>query len=227
MGTAGNINPRYTLDIFRGKTKGTRNLLSGFGEYDIIKGLTYKMSYTRDFSSINNYRYTAANTTLGTTVENPSTLVARNDTGESILWENTLTYDRSIGKHRFTLLGGFSRQQDRTRALQGSAQDVPFNGDDATLFLNNGLATTSQIAAGDEGSLKRFQSYFGRLMYAYDDKYLLSATIRRDGATAYNFSGSQRSATFPSVGIGWILSKEKFMENSGVDFLKLKASWAN
>ncbi len=225
LGTAGNVNPRYTLDIFRGKTNGTRSVTSGFAEYDIAKGLTAKTSYSRDFYSINNFQYTAANTSLGTTTQNPSRLTNSNSTGESILWENTLTYDKTIGDHRFTILGGFSRQQDQAKAVKASAENVPFNGDDSTLYLNLGTATTGQYAVGEEGSKSRYQSYFGRLNYAFADKYLLSATIRRDGTTAYNFSGDQKSATFPSVGIGWVLSKEKFMEKSGFDFLKLKASW--
>ncbi|OYU80292.1 MAG: SusC/RagA family TonB-linked outer membrane protein [Flavobacterium sp. BFFFF1] len=225
LGTAGNINPRYTLDIFRGKTKGTRTLMSGFAEYDIIKGLTYKMNYSRDYTSVDNYQYTAENTGLGTGIVNPSKLTNRHDTFESILWENTLNWTKEIGKNRITVLAGYSRQQDRSLALRGSAQDVPFNGDDSTLYLNLGTPVTIEFPDGEEGNKSRLQSYFGRFQYAFDDKYLLNATVRRDGSSAYNFSGDQRSATFPSVGLGWVVSKESFMNNSGVDFLKLKASW--
>ncbi|RYZ91538.1 MAG: SusC/RagA family TonB-linked outer membrane protein, partial [Proteobacteria bacterium] len=121
---------------------------------------------------------------------------------------------------------GASQQQNSTKALRASAQNVPFNGDDSTLFLNLGSATTQEpLPAGEEGYKVRFQSYFGRIQYAFDDKYLINATVRRDGASIYSVDGDVRTATFPSVGIGWVLSKESFMQDTGIDFLKLKASW--
>jgi TonB-linked SusC/RagA family outer membrane protein len=225
LGTAGNINPRYTLDIFRGKTKGTRTLMSGFAEYDIIKGLTYKLNYSRDYTSVDNYQYSSEHINLENGSPTQSKLTNRHDTFENVLWENTLTWTKEIDKHRIVLLAGYSRQQNRTFAIRGAAENVPFNGDDSTLYLNLGTPTTIEFPDGDEASKTRMQSYFGRLQYAYNDKYLLNATIRKDGTSAYNFSGNQRSATFPSVGLGWIISKESFMDNSGIDFLKLKASW--
>lgn len=221
----GNINPRMTLDLFRGKTKGTRTLLSGFAEYDVIEGLTYKLNYSRDFSSVNNYQYTPEFTPLGTTTVRPSKLINRNDTSENILFENTLTYTKSFDKHRIVVLAGYSQQQNQSKALRGQAENVPFNGDDSTLFLNLGTPSTIEFLDGEEGLKTRFQSYFGRLQYAFDDKYLLNATVRRDGTSTYNFDGDQKFATFPSIGVGWVVSKENFMESSSITFLKLKASW--
>ncbi|NUY82211.1 TonB-dependent receptor [Flavobacterium sp. MAH-1] len=221
LGDAGNQNPRQTLDLFRGKSKGTRTLMSGYGEYDIIKGLTFKMSYSRDVSDVFSYTYTPEFTSFTGTLQ-PSKLTNTAVETESVLWENTLTYDREIGKHRFTLLGGYSRQQDRSFTFTGSKLNVPFFGDDSSLYLSNSTTGADVTSTGDK---VRYQSYFGRLNYAFDDKYLLSATVRRDGASAYNFDGDQKTATFPSVGLGWIISKEGFMANSGLDFLKLKGSW--
>lgn len=225
---AGNVNPRLSIDNFRGKTKGTRTLLAGFGEFDIIKNkeLTFRLSYSRDFSSVNNFQYTREFTPLGSVTVTPSKLINRNDTGDNVLWENTLTWTKSFDKHRITALLGYSREQRVTKALRASAENVPFDGDDSTLFLNLGTSTSQEpILAREEGSRVRFQSYFGRVQYAFDDKYLINATVRRDGASAFNFDGSQKSATFPSVGLGWIVSEESFMANSKINFLKFKASW--
>ena len=218
-------NPRATLDFFRGKSKGTRTLISGFGEIDLIKELTFKTSYSRDFGNVNNYTYTPEYFVTNSQRSENSILTKRNDTDEKLLWENTLTFTKEIDKHRFVVLAGYSIQQNSTTAFRAAAQDVPFYGDDSTLHLNLGTAVTSAMPDNEEGSKTRFQSYFGRLQYAFDDKYLLNATVRRDGTSAYNFNGDQRSATFPSIGIGWIISEENFMANSGFDFLKLKASW--
>lgn len=227
LGTAGFMNPRFKMDIFRGKTKGTRTIMSGFAEYDIIKGLKFRTNYSRDYRTVNNYQYTAENVAPGfdpdTTPETPSQLTSRFDSFESILWENTITWEKSIDKHRFTVLGGFSRQQDTGFNLTGSKQGVQFFGDDSTLYLNLGSSGTDNVSSS--GTKTRFQSYFARVQYAFDDKYLLNATVRRDGTSVYRFGDDQQSATFPSVGAGWIVSRESFLQNSGIDFLKLKASW--
>ncbi len=223
LGSAGDANPRFTLDNFRGKSQGTRTLLSGYGEYDLIDGLTFRMSYSRDLNDVKSYTYSPQFASLGTGIEQNSRLTNTLIGSESILWENTLTYDRSFGKHRIVALAGYSRQQDRGTTFTGSKENVPFNGDDSTLYLS--LSDDGSDVVSSTGTKGRLQSYFGRIQYAFDDKYLLNATIRRDGTSAYNFNGDQKSATFPSVGIGWILSEESFLENSGIDFLKLKASW--
>lgn len=230
LGTAGNNNPRFVLDNFRGKTENSRTIVNGFGEYDIIANeLTFKLSYSRDFKTTDKYEFTPEFTTLGTTTLNPSKLIKTNEQRENILVENTLTWTKTFNKHRFVLLAGASREKRTENFMSFSVLDVPFNGDDSTLYLNLGNPATLDNLLDDDGDVEgndtRFQSYFGRLQYAYDDKYLLNATVRRDGASVYNFDGDQKTATFPSIGIGWVISKEAFMANSGIDFLKLKASW--
>lgn len=230
LGQVGNKNPRRTLDLYRGKTKTSRTITSGFAELDLIKGLTFKSNLSRDFRNVSSYVYNAENNPLGATPAGgaleKSKLVNTATNYESTLWENTLTWTKQFNKHRIVLLGGFSRQQDNNRTVNAQAQGVPFNGDDSTLFLNLGtIVANDALESGTEGYKKRLQSYFGRLQYAYDDKYLINATIRRDGSSQYFYDNAQQSATFPSVGIGWVVSKENFMQNSGIDFLKLKASW--
>ncbi|PHK29418.1 hypothetical protein VF13_40190, partial [Nostoc linckia z16] len=218
-------NPRATLDFFRGKSETTRSIVSGFAEIDILEGLTFRMNYSRDFTDYFSYAYTPEYFVTPSQKSDISQLSNTIDRKESILWENTLTYTKDIQKHRFTLLAGFSRQQDKWRQNFATATDVPFNGDDSTLYLNLGSQAATSPDGVVRGSRTRFQSYFGRLQYAYDNKYLLNATVRVDGSSVYNFDGDQKSATFPSVGAGWVISNEQFMANSGVDHLKLKASW--
>lgn len=229
LGTAGNNNPRMTLDLFRGKSISTRTLLSGFAELDILKSLTYKASLSRDYLVNGSYTYSPEFTTLGTTTVNPSKFTKRDGTIDDLLFENTLTFTKDFGKNRVVLLGGASRQTTKSTNSAFSVEGVDFYGSDETLYLDLGnpasLVNLFENDNGAQGNEIRFQSYFGRVQYAYNDKYLLNATVRRDGASVYNFDGNQKSATFPSVGIGWVISKENFMANTGVDFLKLKASW--
>lgn len=219
-------NPRATLDFFRGKTKGTRTIMSGFFEGDILSNLTYKLSYSRDFSSINNYEYRPKYHVSGSQQRLNSRLTNKNDTFENLLMEQTLTWTKEFGEHRVVVLGGFSREEREGKTLRASAENVPFNGDDSTLFLNLGTPVGDRIDDYAEGSRTRYQSLFGRIQYAYMDKYLLNATVRRDGSSVYNFDGNQKSAIFPSIGAGWIISKENFMaENTTISFLKIKGSW--
>lgn len=227
LGTAGDNNPRMMLDIFRGKTAITRSLLGGFAEYDVFKNLTYKVNLSRDYETSSSYIYTPEYTPLASSIVRNSKLIKNDATRENFLTENTLTWTKSFDKHRIVALAGASRESRKTRNSSFSVIDVPFYGSDETLYLNLGNSLTDLLAdnPGDQGSETRFQSYFGRVQYAYDDKYLFNATVRRDGASVYNFNGNQKSATFPSVGLGWVISKEDFMQNSGLDFLKIKGSW--
>lgn len=231
LGTAGNNNPRMSLDLFRGKSIGTRTLLSGFAEIDILKSLTFKTSLSRDYNVFSSYVFTPEFNPIGAdpNLLIPSRLTKNDGNRDDLLFENTLTFTKEFGKNRVVLLGGGSRQITKSRNSAFRVEDVPFDGSDSTLYLNLGSqGTLLNLFENDNGAMGdeiRLQSYFGRLQYAYDDKYLLNATIRRDGYSSYNFDGNQRSATFPSVGLGWVVSNEGFMNNSGVDFLKFKASW--
>lgn len=227
LGTAGDNNARMMLDLYRGKTNITRTLLGGYAEYDVLKDLTYKVNISRDFETSSAYIYTPEFMPLTSAILRNSKLIKNDATRDNLLTENTLTWTKSFDKHRIVALAGASRESRKTRNTSFSVIDVPFFGSDETLYLNLGNSLTDLLAdkPGDQGSETRFQSYFGRVQYAFDDKYLFNATVRRDGASVYNFDGNQKSATFPSVGLGWVISKEKFMENLGVDFLKIKGSW--
>src|SRR5690606_7605921 len=110
-----------------------RILLSGFAEYDIIEGLTFKTNYSVDDWNENSFEYTPEYFVSNTQKSDQSLLTNRNDTKQSILWENTLTWTKEFGKHRVVVLGGYSIQQNRGRSLRAAANDVPFNGDDSTL----------------------------------------------------------------------------------------------
>ena len=137
------------------------------------------------------------------------------------LWENTLTYQKSFGKHDITLLGGFSQEERISSGITGFTNEVEFIEDDASLFLDLGNVDNERV--DDFGTRVRFQSLFFRAQYKFDNKYLLNATIRNDQAS--QFPEDNNSEIFPSIGAGWIISNEDFMENSLFNNLKLKASY--
>lgn len=132
--------------------------------------------------------------------------------------ENTLNYDKAFGKHSIQALVGQSYRQGNALFRQSSSQGftMPYYP-----VIDNG---TSRSSKGSEYE-STLSSYFGRVNYNYDDRYLLSATLRRDGSS--KFAPGNRFGYFPSVAAGWKISSEKFwnVPQSAVSLLKLRGSW--
>lgn len=145
----------------------------------------------------------------------------RRDNPVQYVLTTTADYKKSLGNHTFKLLAGyeeFSQQVDnfRLRADGFESNDFP--------YIN--LAPVGQISATNSTLRERaLQSYFGRFTYDFDGKYLFNATMRRDGSSRFN-SGF-RWGNFPSVALGWVVSRENFMEslNPTLTFMKLRASY--
>ncbi|MDR0863971.1 MAG: TonB-dependent receptor [Candidatus Symbiothrix sp.] len=134
------------------------------------------------------------------------------------VWTNTLNYSFSRNKHAVNLLAGMEQKESSGRWMDGKREDYIIE-DESYRYLNNGDG--KQLNNGS-GHLVRMRSYFGKINYAYDDRYLFSATVRNDATS--RFGG--KAATFPALTAGWRISNEKFMENVLIfDDLKLRASW--
>lgn len=213
-------NPAYLLHIYNDKTSTLRVLGNVQATLRILNGLEYKFNYGIDKSTSERnstiYPNVTDRTPLGAYVQN-------NLEATSSLLEHYLTYDKNIGLHGFNLLGGFSYQKfnfsgtsfgTRDIAQQGSGVDPEYNpGYSGTPTTPNGYAQENEL-----------QSFFGRLDYNYDKKYLFTASLRADGST--RFGENNKYGYFPSFALGWVISKEKFMSTSDViSDLKLRASW--
>lgn len=131
--------------------------------------------------------------------------------------ENTLSYTKAIQKHSFGGLAAIVFQKNNWE--QSYVERIGFSGSAVT--IPDGGATVA--AASAEISAKANQSYLGRLNYAYDDKYLLTANFRADNSS--NFGPGHRWGYFPSFSAGWRISKEKFFHTNVVNDLKLRAGW--
>lgn len=132
--------------------------------------------------------------------------------------ENLLTYNKRFGLHTVSALLGHSIIGYDTENLTASKQGFPTN----NIYEQDG-GTKNPNTAGNAGAY-RLQSFFGRLQYDYDNKYLFEFNIRRDGSS--RMPKAHRYATFPSVSLGWVFTSEKFMEQqSKWMFGKLRFSW--
>jgi TonB-linked SusC/RagA family outer membrane protein len=154
---------------------------------------------------------------------NRNTLRVRKDDFYHWVFDAFLTYDKTFAeKHAVKLTLGTTAEEEQNDFLEGTRNNVPEN---SNLFsLNNGEQGTD-IARSELSDKRRLRSYFARLNYDFDSKYLLTATIRRDGSSVFA-NNTEKWGNFPSVGIGWLISNEDFLKESNfVNTLKLRASW--
>ena len=143
-------------------------------------------------------------------------------------WENTLSYTRQIHQHHITLLAGTSAQENTSTGLGVTYKGLPVNNyQDASMNFNlpevtNGIA--NRPGYGYENQVYRLSSYFGRVVYDYAGRYLLTAILRVDGSS--RFGSNNKYGKFPSASIGWIPSMESFWpENRIVSYLKIRGSY--
>ena len=221
LGFGNFANPAATIEYNNNVTQGLNTLANIYAEITPMKDLSIKTSFTLDGKTTQNRDYTPEYWVSVTQNDTLSHLSKSNTTQFNYTFDNTVNYNKVFGEHRVNVMGGLSYVQFRNNGLSASTSRVPYF-TESTLYLSNG--SIDDLSANDWGSLIRSSSYFGRVFYSFRDRYLLTATFRRDGSST--FPKEERWGNFPSVGIGWIASEESFMD--GVDlfnFLKVKASW--
>jgi len=142
------------------------------------------------------------------------------DKYSNVLWENFASYNTSVKDHEFTVLAGMSFEDYKHPNYYLKSQ-MPKEGD-AYAYHDYSVEKNTNRVGGTWDELTKI-SYFGRLSYNYLNKYMLEATIRRDGASVLP-EGNQWG-NFPSVSVGWNISEESFWNIDAIDLLKLRASW--
>lgn len=214
----GAFNPLIRREIYKDYTTNNRILANISPSVEIIKGLTYKVNLGIDYSTAERVIQNIPNAIpleIGT-------LNLSNYSNNNTLLENTLTYRFKISDHDFNVMAGHSYQKLMLTSRGWYYQNFPLNGIEPQYQIPAAGAanqTTTIVANKNE-----LQSWFGRLNYDFQDKYLLTATLRADGSS--KFGANNTYGFFPSVAAGWNISKESFMENiSTINNLKLRASW--
>jgi TonB-linked SusC/RagA family outer membrane protein len=217
-GQTNQLNPVAVANLTKDKIKNTRLLANTYAEYSLFDGLSYRLSLATD---INNYRrdYYRPTNLPTSSVVGPSVATGFSNTNQFTNWlaENTLNYSKIFGVHKINAVVGYSAQKEIQDRSTQTANNFPT---DAVTTLNAG-----QIASGSS-TLQEWSllSVLARAQYSYDGKYLLSASVRRDGSS--RFGKNNKWGTFPSVSAGWIVSNEKFFENQKfISNLKIRASY--
>jgi TonB-linked SusC/RagA family outer membrane protein len=188
-----------------------------FLEATIIPGLTFKTMPGLTASFFDTRTWSPKND-LQPSPQTESYLGESYNKNISWNWDNFLTYDRYFGESHLTVLAGTSAQSSTFNTMNGNISGFA---SDVTQQLNNG--TIQQNVGGTESEWSLF-SLIGRINYSYKDRYLITATVRRDGSS--KFGENEKYGTFPSVSAAWRVSKEPFF--SGVSFfndLKIRAGY--
>ncbi|WP_302863749.1 TonB-dependent receptor [Mucilaginibacter sp. L3T2-6] len=142
--------------------------------------------------------------------------------GSAYNWTNTVQYSQVFGKHNIKAFAGFEAKDELSQNVSASVNNL-FSLDPAYVSIGNGTAS-SILASGGPGPRYSQLSFFGRLDYIFNDRYILAATIRRDGAS--RFYPGRQWGTFPSVSLAWRLSQEDFLKGvSWINDLKLRGSY--
>ena len=185
-----------------------------------IEGLSYRLNTGYNYETFNYQNYYGRNTFEGNRDNGRLEIANRFD----IDWlvENIISYNRTFGKHSLFLTGLYSAQSTRSERNRIDAFDFP---NDVLTFYqpNKGSFLSATASQNQVNNL----SQMGRVNYSYDSRYLLTATLRRDGFSA--FGEDRKFGLFPSMAIGWNISQEEFFERAGwsntVNNLKLRLSW--
>jgi iron complex outermembrane receptor protein len=213
-------NPLQSFKLDEEITKINRVIGNITATVKIVKGLSYKLNFGID------------NSTGTRDVQALPSLVPQRDgrletyytTNTNTLFENYLTYNTDWGNHSLTALAGQSYQKIFLQGRNYSINKFPISPVEPQ--YNPGIGQELTLANNKPGGyalINELQSFFGRVNYQYQNKYLITATLRADGSS--KFGGNNKYGYFPSFSLGWKINDESFMANSGFDILKLRAGW--
>ncbi len=227
-------NPVAAMELKKGNESsyGYRTVGNVYAEISFLKDFTFRATGYGDIGislgSKYTPRYSVNNATSNSSQISNSTTFNRNaDEYKKLQSDFILNYNKKIDKHRIGAMAGFTARVFENQILKAGADSLVdgklWNVAPNYWMLNTGSKLTKTNE--DTYESQAFNSYLGRLNYAYADKYLLTATFRADATSQY--TKANRWGYFPSIGLGWIASEEKFMEDlkDKISFLKFKASW--
>ncbi|MCK6618703.1 MAG: TonB-dependent receptor [Cyclobacteriaceae bacterium] len=206
--------------------KGIRSVNNFYTEIDFLKGFTFRSSFGADLE------YTKSTSYTPVFFVNPQQQNATDDLGKGYfdrldwLWENTLNFTREFGVHRIDALAGYTLQESSSETVFLGAENLIRPGEDfwyVNIFPN---LVSPNFARNDVNAGYNFSmiSYLFRANYSFKNRYLFTATFRRDGSS--KFTEQNRFANFPSFAVGWNAINENFLANNNLfSNLKFRASW--
>ena len=209
-------NPWAVATQIINETKTDNSRTNVYADFEILKGLNFKTTLG----------YRTQNSTEGYFKPQTFVLSAGGAFLETVkrtrlLNENYLTYTSTIGQGNLTATAGHSYQKNTTEGFEAGARGLLT---DAFTWYNLEAGQIDQRTIDSRFSESEIESVFGRVNFEWAGKYLVTSTVRRDGAS--NFAANNKYAIFPSVAVGWKISRERFLlDNQTLSLLKLRASY--
>jgi TonB-linked SusC/RagA family outer membrane protein len=220
-GMADRQNPlRLIEDNKQNKNHFGRVFGNAFADLAILPNLHARTSFGVDYAI--NYSRTLRKSYVSGFLNDPTNLVSTNAAYDgNLIWQNTLTYNLNFGKNKLDFLLGHEQVKVINQSFFGSRQGYALE-DINYAYLDAG---TTNVLNGGGGTGNALLSYFGKANYVYNDRYLASVTLRRDGSS--RFGKNNRYGYFPAATLGWRISEESFFKNAvpAVSDLKLRYSW--
>ena len=221
-----NYNPLALMEENKSETVWKRNQFVGKTALELWKGLVWNVNY-----SWSNYQstYSAYNTRNSQLegIGNKNGQATRNTYfGREQTFETYLNYDFKVGKSKWGLMGGYSWEEKKNNDGFGLSVEGYYNDDLGWYNMSYAQTVLGVQNSVQSGYLEKVRniSFYGRVNYSFDSRYMLQATIRRDGSSV--FGKNNRWGTFPSVSAAWNITEEKFMQNQHIfDNLKLRAGY--
>lgn len=211
-------NPVALAQITRNYNKKFNFRVNTYLEATIFKGLTYRTELSADYNN-NKYYYYMPDYKFGVKTSDSRTSQWTSTNSKYWSWRNILTYANTFGKHSINAMLGQEMSHNHYETQVTSANGFPSNS--ATDPSAGSNDSSSPVGYQDNSSIF---SYFGRAFYSYDDRYMATFTLRRDGSSM--FADGHRWGWFPSAALAWRVSGEKFMQNvKWINNLKLRAGW--
>ncbi|MBS0010264.1 MAG: SusC/RagA family TonB-linked outer membrane protein, partial [Bacteroidales bacterium] len=222
-------NPIAMISYNNSKSRTNKLIGNLYGEFDFgtmakaLEGLVFRTSFGGEYALVNYDYYTPEYYLDAMHFSVIDRAYKALDIYSRWNFENVLTYTKAFDVHNITLMAGTAAFKDMYENLWGSKNDLIFD-DFERSYLDNATDPESANAGGGY-SEHTVASLFARLNYDLMDRYMLTATIRRDGSS--RFGDENKYGYFPSASIGWVISREDFMSGitNVVDMLKLRASW--
>lgn len=196
-----------------------------YGEWQIIKGLKFRSSFGAEIRRADSKSFSPVYQVSNSQKNLESSLSKTQINGGYYTFENTLSYDNKFGdKHYISAIVGYTNEWGKRETLGVSGRD--FIGESENLHYIDATLDKNKITGNNSATEYGLISYLGRVHYDYADKYLITATFRRDGSS--KFSAKNRWGNFPSFALGWRMDNEEFFKKMNAEWissLKLRAGW--
>lgn len=218
-------NPVAAIDHSHNTDKTNSLFGNVYLDAEIIPGLTFRGSFGADIRRTDGYVFEPTYSVSAAQNVPVSSVGRGNYKFDTYVWEYTLSYNKTFAeKHSINAVVGFTEEKNKYESLYVSKKDLPLN-NPGDAILDAAIDKNSALGEGYY-RINTLQSWLGRVNYNYDNRYLFTASMRRDGSS--KFASGNRWGNFPSVSVGWRLDQEKFMQNLDLNWLsglKFRVGW--